>query len=96
MVRWQQQISDQCPQCRQPREDKPHIIQCHQEMVMEKWNVLKQFKEWMQTEQSDPHLIELLIAELHVWHNSELHTHTPLVAQKQLEIGWDVDSRWLA
>jgi len=86
------------PWCRQPKEDKPHIIQCFQEAANGKLNVtLKHLKEQMQTEQLDPQLTGLLITELQAWHNGEPNTNTSLVAQKQLKIGWDaaLDS-WLS
>ena len=81
MVRWNLQSINQCPRCNQPKEDKSNIIQCQHEAATAKWNgALKNLKEWMQAEQSDPQLIELLITELQAWHNGKPHTHTsPLV-----------------
>jgi len=81
-------IDYQFPQCSQLKEDKAHIIQCQHEAAIAKWNAaLQQLREWMQAEQSDPQLIALLIMELHAWQNSELHTNTSPLVQKQLELG---------
>jgi len=90
MVWWKHRGSSQYPCCGTDEEDKPHITRCTQEAATIKWNTaIKALTEWMKDEQTDPHLTQVLIAGLQVWHNETSSSIDLPATRQQSQLSWD-------
>jgi len=68
MWQWKFWMSSKCPCCSQEVEDKTHIIWCPSESAKKCWtDALGELKDWLQTAQTDPQLVEVIISGLQGW-----------------------------
>jgi len=98
MVQWKQQTSAECPHCAHHQEDKQHILCCTQVEVTSRWTTsLQQLKDWLQQQQTEPLLVELLITGLQARRDKEPMPTNSLLALWQLALGWEaVLDRWFS
>jgi len=50
---------------------------------------MKDFKQWLKTEQTDPQLAQALVAGLQAWRNNTQETNEDAASTKQAWIGWN-------
>jgi len=68
MARWKQRSSAECPRCGNPTEDKAHITRCPSDTVNILWEeAITALTEWMKAEQTDPQLVQEMVAGHQAW-----------------------------
>ena len=90
MVKYKKQFQVTCPLC-PGGENSTHVWLCQSSSTQQKWSdVLSQLQLWLETQDTNPNLAKLLIAELNSWHMQQAPPLSPYkqLAQQQLLLGW--------
>ncbi len=91
MVKWKFQNMAQCPWCGSETKDKSHILHCLQEAATQQWTkAVTTLTKWMQSEQSNPQLIQAMRTGLQAWHDNTELSGDPETPNHQAHIGWDM------
>jgi hypothetical protein len=92
MARWRQRESPACPRCG-AFEDATHVWKCHGLDTDQVWeNSLDRLQDWMESQDTDPDLVTLLIDMLCSWRDETPLLNTPaygleLLVIRQQELG---------
>ncbi len=92
MVRWKQRESPACPRCGE-FEDSTHVWRCHRGDTDQVWlRSLARLKDWMIQQDTDPDLLDLLLALLQSWRDDtpfsgQIPYGLQLLVDRQLELG---------
>lgn len=100
MMKRKERDYDHCPRCKQPHEDKLHILRCPAESAQDAWNLaMHKLEEAMQKLRCPPDLPTAIITHLSLWRHGQDHhfvhpfrwtSLTTQILYAQNDIGWDL------